>query len=114
MKLSSWLMFSFVLWCYGYFKTKITLRSDKILLRPPLIITLLCGYPTSTELPKGVLHAVGVWVQFTGLIMALYGGIASKLSNDFLITVIVIAGSLLSSRVFTSFIVKKYRYDEVL
>jgi len=107
-------MFSFVLRCYGHFKTKITLRSEKILVRPPLIITLLCGYPTSAELPKGVLHAVGVWIQFTGLIMVLYAGIASKLDNNFLITIIVMVGSLLSSRVFTSFIVKKYRYDEVL
>lgn len=110
MSIGSWFIFSLMLWLIGFLRTKMSSRGDQILLSPPFWFTILCGRPKVNGLPKGVLHAAGVWLQLTGLVMLIYGFLAAKFYNNPIGTMAVLIGSLLTSRILTSILVKNYRH----
>jgi hypothetical protein len=99
-----------MLWSIGYFRTKIATRTDEILLSPPHWVTILCGVPRPRGLPKGIIHAAGAWLQLTGWMVLIYGLLASKFYNNFIGFLAVIVGGLLTSRILTAVLVKKFRY----
>jgi hypothetical protein len=114
MNIGSWLLLGFVEWCLGFYKTKIATQTDEILLSPPPWIGLLCGYPRSKKLPKGVIQAGGVWLQMTGWLTLIFGSLDSIFIDDPIGELVVIILSLLTSRILTSVIVRKYRYRNML
>jgi hypothetical protein len=111
MSLGSWFVFGFSVWCLGYFRSKIAAKTDMILISSPIWLLLLCGRPISRELPKGVLHAAGVYIQLTGWAMIIYGYIISEISDNPIGSILVIVISLLTSRIITAVIVRKYKYE---
>ena len=110
MSVGSWFFFSLVLWFVGYFRTRMASLNEQILLSPPFWFTVLCGRPKVNGASKEVLHAAGVWMQMTGFAMLMYGFLASKFYNNPIGTIAVLIGSLLTSRILTSLLVKNYRY----
>jgi hypothetical protein len=114
MNIGSWLLMGFVEWCLGFYRTKIATPTDEILLLPPNWIGFLCGRPRSKKLPKGVFQAAGVWLQMTGWLTLIFGSLESIFIHDPIGELVVIILSLLTSRILTTVIVRKYRYRNML
>lgn len=110
MNIGTWFFLGLVIWCLGYYRTMAATRTDEILILPPYWIAVLCGYPKSKELQRGVFQTAGVWLQLTGWLLLLYGFLISISFNNPIGSLVVIFASLITSRILTSVLVKKYRY----
>jgi len=111
MNLNALVFIGLVMWCLGFFRSKIATKTETILLLPPFWFTILCGRPNSKELPPGVLHAAGVWFQLIGWLMVIYGIFASLLVNNPINTLVGVFVSLIIGRIFLALVIKKYKYE---
>ena len=98
-----WIGFGIFLWVTGYFHAGFTEEDgapiSRAFIRPPSLIYFLCGKPTASNIPKGVLSLRSLISQTQGILFLIYGTGYRYLSDYKLSTQMIIL-SLVSFGIF--------------
>lgn len=83
MELPGWLMFAFLVWIFGYVRSKFGEVEDGATIQiPRWAYLVVCGFPTSEDLAKDTVLVVGLRFQIVGWLLAFCGFIVYELSID--------------------------------
>lgn len=87
---SSWILFALVYWLFGYLRNKYSDKTDKELTRiPAWAYIIICGNPSSQELPKYTVSLPFFRLQMTGWLLTIYGLFLQELIANNLISTVL-------------------------
>jgi len=72
-----WIGFGILFWLLGFLRAGYTRERgnllNKVYVRPPQVIYLVCGLPKASNLPHGVMAVLALMVQLQGILFIVYG-----------------------------------------
>lgn len=83
MMVGLWIVLGIFGWLAGFFRAgfaeKDGYKINRVFVRPPFLVYLLCGLPRASNIPRGVIALRSLMSQLLGILILMYGIISNYL-----------------------------------